>query len=201
MQLTLSIMEQQPFPFLRRTGRHENASARLWTWRPTQRRRERSLETRLSKWALVISCSHENGCKQSSCAPLCQACSLETHRHSSHHKCMAASLFIICLVWIVLLHRWQMKWSERWIWNQRRFSWLRVPCGQISLRVPLILPVGRQMSSKHTTMTLSSSANSEMRYRTGPLCTYTAKSMLCWVHLICFCIFLFFSVPFGFCLF
>lgn len=141
MQLTRSTTEQQPSPSPRRTGRHENASARRWIWRPTLKRKGKSSGIRLSKWVLRV-----------------QGLS------SKAVRTFACRLIYCESRWT--LPRWQMKWLERWIWNQRRSSWPRVPCGLISLRAPLILPAAKQTSSKHTTTTPSSSANSETRCST-----------------------------------
>lgn len=154
MQLTLSTTERRPSPSLRRTGRHENASARLWIWPPTQRRKGKSLETHSSKWVRRFEITpFLKGAKNK-----LLICSLSSF--ISLWSASTAALYS-CLIWI--LHRWQMKWLGRWIWSQRRSSWPRVPYGLISLRVPLISPAARRTSSKRTTTTPSSSANSEMR--------------------------------------
>lgn len=69
-----------------------------------------------------------------------------------------------CKCWTALFLRWPTKWSERWTLIQTRSFWPREPWGLTSSRAPLIWPVAKQRSSKHTTMTPSWSANFEMRY-------------------------------------
>lgn len=213
MPLTPSTMEQQPSPSPTRTGRHENASARLWIWLPTQRRRGKSLEILLSKWALgfhwfflckalhnqvfvivtfLFKCASLPAQQPLLLRSPSSFITLSVQLNSVLHSCFIVCLFnslVNCCIWLVLPHRWQMKWSGKWIWSQKRFSWPRVLCGPISLRVPLILPVARQRLSKHTTMTLSSSANSEMRYFTRTH-MQTLTSLISLIHNCCLTVWL-----------
>jgi len=69
-----------------------------------------------------------------------------------------------CLKWSFFeCHRWRMKWYLSWTLSQKKYFLGKVPWGQTWLSLHPILLAARLMSSKHTTMTVSSSGSCEMK--------------------------------------